>query len=902
MIRIAELRTNGCKTPLGDDGRPPLFTWQLHSDDRIESGGIRAARVRVASTPEGLSDEHACLWDSGEFAGTPTSLKYGGSPLAGGETYWWRVTVTDAQRRTVDSEPARFDTGLRAGQWQAKWIWSAERGRSGTNEFVYFRKEIEARAPVISAKMYVSAHNYMKVFVNGARVTGLVSPASTDPVRRKYYLVYDVASCLIEGANCLSAIVHYLGGSGQNYVNGKPGLRMQLKVDYADGTSELVATDRTWDVLTTIPHRTGTPYQQNRRISAIEDYDAAVLHPGWQLPGWGQSASWRAECAKAAEVDIAPDEWEMVWQPIPEGAVAETIVPVPMPMPAVPEDEAGDRAWAQVFDAGRIVSGWPSLSLPGVAGAVVRMRYSEALDDAGFVRRNVANETSETYYDQYRMRGDSVDAVDAVEHWEPDFSYKAFRYVEVTGYPHPIVPGEQLRIASAHTALAPVGQFRCSSELLNGIYDASIRTQSNNMLGQTVDCPHREQAQYLADTDLQAEAMLYNFDGAPLLLEKALGDFGDGQRPDGSFPFVYPSNNDHPDFNLHIPEWDLHFCTLMWKIYLFTGDTGVLERHYPAAKRMADHYAASIDPVTGLVRGGGGWHISDWPYPTVDHASDFLAVQNMKLYAALRVLADAAELLGLSDDRMELNRIAHELRDAIQAQLFDQATARFRGSLSSARTHQGVTALALHLGLVPPEHRERALRFIAESPWEARTVLSLPLLRALFDGGDPEAAYRLIDREEYPGWGYMIRQGAATMWEGWDDIESHSHAWNGYPARLLQEYVAGIRALAPGFSRVRIKPYAAAKLSFAEARAASPKGLIHSRWERAADGGSVRLQTSVPPAVQAFVSLELPPGAGAVRRICESGTILWERTAADEAVPELPIGSGNYDFRYELAR
>src|SRR5690606_9416075 len=112
-------------------------------------------------------------------------------------------------------------------------------------------------------------------------------------------------------------------------------------------------------------------------------------------------------------------------------------------------------------------------------------------------------------------------------------------------------------------------------------------------------------------------------------------------------------------------------------------------------------------------------------------------------------------------------------------------TGRFKDSWESNRTHQGVTALALYAGIVPEADREKALADTAEREWECKTVLSLPLLRMLFENGREQEAFAVLDRRDYPGWGYMIRQGAKTMWEGWDDIESHSHAWNGYPARLL---------------------------------------------------------------------------------------------------------------------
>lgn len=85
--------------------------------------------------------------------------------------------------------------------------------------------------------------------------------------------------------------------------------------------------------------------------------------------------------------------------------------------------------------------------------------------------------------------------------------------------------------------------------------------------------------------------------------------------------------------------------------------------------------------------------------------------------------------------------------------------------------------------------------------------LVAPAAPSLFEEGLQDQAYHLLSKPDDPGWGYMIAQGAETMWEGWDDIESHCHAWNGYPARLLQEYVCGIQSGAPGFATAQIRPF-----------------------------------------------------------------------------------------------
>ncbi|BBI35192.1 alpha-L-rhamnosidase [Cohnella abietis] len=727
--------------------------------------------------------------------------------------------------------------------WTADWIWWSKRVR--INDFAYFRKEFAVRDSLVSAQLYVSAHNTAHVYVNGTKVGGYGSPAPTNPWKRKYYLTYEITEHLNDGLNCLTADAHYLGGSGQNFVNGLPGFRLELHLTYADGSKKIVKTDGTWEALKEIPHRIGAPYQQNRRVSAIEDYDARKWDPKWRYIGWKDASN----TIKAKKARIGRDEWNMMEQQIPEGAIEEEIRLTKLSALAV----EGELSFAQVFDVGRIVSGWPKLSLKGFEGATVRLRYSEDLDENGRVKHNVTNEHSDNYYDEYTMRGDEL------ESWQPDFSYKAFRYVEVTGYPLPIENGNEVNVCLAYTAIPYVGSFNCSDESLNDLYEACIRTQKNNTLGQTVDCPHREQAQYTADTDLQAESLLYNFD-AISVVEKTLSDFTDAQLEDGTFPFVTPTNYEHPDFNLQIPEWDLHYATLLWKLYQASGNVKLLDNSYETARRMVDYFIGKLDPVTGLVPLDKGWHISDWPYPSVDHQGEFLTVQQVKLIQAMQIVSQAAELIGKQDDYKLYREHAAWLSDNLVKHLYDGELKRFKDSSESTKTHQGVTAIALYADLVPTADREAAVAYVASKQFECRTVLSLPLLRMLFENGRGDEAYELLSRKEYPGWGYMIAQGARTMWEGWEDMESHSHAWNGYPARLLQEYVVGIKSEAPGFAKAVIRPYLPEGLAYAEAEVWTPLGTVYAGWERVA-GGSVRVRARIPAGMSARLELKLASGS-----------------------------------------
>lgn len=888
MLTIQKPLVHGLENPLGLDVSSPRFSWLLESDRRGEA--CAAYRVRVSLSAEGLSNrDEDLVWDSGRRSGQSLSLLYDGPPLQSNTRYWWRVTVWDRQGKESEGLPAYWDTGLFPGDWSAEWIWRSEEMKP--NDFAYFRKSFDLRGAVARAKIFVSAHHVFQLFVNGQRVGGYGSPAPTGVPHRKYYLAYDVAPLLSIGANCIGVAAHYLGGSGQNYVNGVPGMLLQLHVEHEDGTEQLVVSDLTWQALRQNSHRIGSPYQQNRRLSSIEDYDAALLEPNWLQPDVGEE-----HCSSVVLAHPSAQQWSLHWQQLPEAEELESIIPS---VAAEPSFVNGEEGLIQVFDAGKIISGWPQLALPGMAGVTVRLRYAETLDGDGRVVHQVCNETSHHYYDVYTMHGRG-----GIEYWQPDFSFKAFRYVEVTGYPQPIEEG-QLRICSAGTAMARTGHFRCSSDFLNKLYDVCLQTQRNNVLGQVVDCPHREQAQYLADTDLQAETLLYNFDAYPVL-DKTLQDFADGQLEDGSFPFVFPSNYEHPDFFIQIPEWDLHYATLLWKLYQFSGDTELLLRYYEPLRVMIEGYLSLISPATGLIPVGRGWHISDWPYPTVEHEGEHLTVQQIKAWQALRILAEAAALLNRADDSAAYAAYAQKLQVSVLNGLYDASGKLLHDSSGSTATHQGVNALALYAGLLPTKDREAALKAVAGKPWESKTVLSLPLLRLLFEEGLQDQAYHLLSKPDYPGWGYMIAQGAETMWEGWDDIESHCHAWNGYPARLLQEYVCGIQSGAPGFATARIRPFFAPDLDFAEASVSTVRGKIAVRWERVSEAG-IRMRLELPCTMSATVALA-SPSSGPITGLLIDGVEIWGGAASscmpdgivrcglDHSMLELELLSGRYEL------
>lgn len=191
-----------------------------------------------------------------------------------------------------------------------------------------------------------------------------------------------------------------------------------------------------------------------------------------------------------------------------------------------------------------------------------------------------------------------------------------------------------------------------------------------------------------------------------------------------------------------------------------------------------------------------------------------------------------ADILDRAEETQWYASEQKKLYHCIRNELLDTQAGLYRDSVGSSCHSTGVNALALCYDLFEQHEIPQAVRYLEESPWESSTLLTLNVLQALFNHGSIDTAYRMISADTERGWGVMIKKGYGTMWEGFSDIESHSHAWNGYPARLFAEYLVGIRCVAPGFSHVELKPCFPKEMKHLAASVNTPQGKLYVKWER----------------------------------------------------------------------
>lgn len=121
---IVSLTADGLVNPIGIDNEAPVFTWQMQAD---ETGAKQTAYQIVVTDGDGN-----VMWDSGTVeSGESANIPYEGETLAPKTQYQWKVTVTDENGNTWESETNTFETSFLDTTYEswgdAQWIGSSKK-------------------------------------------------------------------------------------------------------------------------------------------------------------------------------------------------------------------------------------------------------------------------------------------------------------------------------------------------------------------------------------------------------------------------------------------------------------------------------------------------------------------------------------------------------------------------------------------------------------------------------------------------------------------------------------------------------------------------------------------------------------------------------------------------------
>ncbi|MCB1132572.1 MAG: family 78 glycoside hydrolase catalytic domain, partial [Verrucomicrobiae bacterium] len=848
-------------------------------------------QVLVASDKTKLEEGIADLWDSGKTTATrEPGVRYAGKPLSVGNRCHWKVRCWDASGKVSSwSDPADFEVAPHspAGWHGARWIDDGGENPERDEDFYQddpaplLRHEFNLAKPVVRARLCIAGLGYAYPSINGERIAGhLLDPPWTNFDKRVLFRTHDVTKQLAPGANCLGLT---LGNGWFNPLplrmwgarnirdalpTGRPRAIALLVAEHPDGTRTIVTTGDGWMT-------TPGPTLRNS-IYLGEVRDARKTLPGWDAAGF------KAEGWHPARVTDAPLETlePLAMPPVrPLGPVRAATVTSPAP-------------GVHIVDFGENLTGVPEVTLDVPAGTRIALRYGEVLHPDGALNplTSVCGQIKGTRKDKdgnetpiggpgapeiawqqdvYIARGGGP------ETYRPDFTYHAFRYMEITGLPETPEPADFVAF-HLHSDLSDAGSFECSNQRLNRIQEMCRRTFLANVVTVQSDCPHRERFGYGGDIVATSEAFLMNFDMSGFYA-KTVRDWADAARPDGNFtdtaPFV--------GIQYCGVGWAMVHPLLLEQLHTHYGNRRLIEEQLPAAIRWLDLEASKRRD--GLVVNGLGDH------EALTKSRGPCLTTAMFIDAARRI-SRLARLVGRDEDAARIGKLADESATAWAAAYLDPATGNVGAGTQSDLT------FALGFGAAPAGSRSAVFSRLvgnlttpADGPRLSTGIFGTRILmEELSQRGRSDLAYALADRAEFPSWGHMLENGATTLWETWkesDNTYSHNHPMFGSVSAWFFRWLGGIQPAddAVGFDRITIRPQVVDGLDWVKSSHRTMRGPVVSNWRR--DGGSLHFDIIIPPDTRARI--ELPAGA-----VTEIGN----PENAAKATSSFEVGSGSYRF------
>lgn len=868
-VKTQSLKCDYLSNPIAIENLHPALSWQLTSTKKNKSQ--RAYRIIVAGSPALLARNKGDYWDSGKISSSNSiHVIYEGKPLAARQKVYWKVMVWDEKDRpSAWSTTSTWNMGLlSADDWKAKWIGAGTDktpDQAVTYPAPYFRKDFKIGKPIKKATAYVCGLGFYELYINGNKIgKQVLAPAVTNydvrplkkllypyddqSTQRVLYNTFDVTADIATNSNTIGMV---LGNGWYNQrdrtVEGTmwydvPKLIFQLEIIYADGTKDIIASDSSW--------KTSTGPLLKDGIFTGNTYDARLELGKWNMPGYND-ASWQRA------VSVRPPTGALHPQTAPFDKVLLTLKPSF-------DGKINDSVYQYHLD--ETVAGWAAINVKGVAGSRVKIRYvSEEGNDYG-------------QFDTYILKGG------AAETWEPKFTWHAFRKIEVITT-DVALDAKSILIKDVHTDVARNGTFECSDLLFNKIYAAYLRTQQANLHGSiSSDCPHRERLGYTGDGQVAMESALLSFD-MPQFYRKWFDDMNDARNKKTGFvthtaPFGGGGGG---------PAWGSAYVIMPWLYYTYYGEADLLKQHYAGMKQWVTYLQTRTDN-RGLIthEEPKGWCLGDWCTPDRIQLPEPL-VNTAYFYHVATTMAKVAGLLGKADDQKQLANLAQQIKANFNKAYYNDIKKTYWEG------RQGANVIALAFDLVEAGNHDDVfntlLNHLSQLNYHFDTgILGTPLLlKVLSENHRDDIAFKLMNQQDKPGFGYLLDDKNSTLWEEWNGGGSHTHPMFGSVVQWFYTVLGGISPATGGMQHFTITPQPVGDLSYCKTAYNSLFGQIRSEWKKA-DNGNLQMIIEIP--VNTTASFILPGDKKVIKD--EAGKVIPVKNVGGQYISN--FSSGVYRF------
>ncbi len=835
------LKTDYLTNPIGVSFTSPCLFWNCKD-------AVKQTAYQILAK----DDKGSLLWDSGKVSSSSMHAMWDAKPVKPQTKVLWSVKLWDEQSTEGPWAQASFETGLElsSNAWKAKWITGNYKVNKKKRYPVdCFKKEFNLPSSnadkVSKARLYITACGLYEAKLNGQKVgTFVLAPGITDYKKRVQYQTYDVTS-LLASNNTLEVQLAdgwYRGSCGawglKNQYGTETKLLAQLEITYTNGEKQTIVTDSSWS------------WSNDGPICFADNKDGEIYAAN-KTPSYSSKA-------KETQHPVVPTCSNNVSLEEHETFKGTRII--------TPTGKL-------VLDFKQNLAGYVSFSVQAHKGQTIKLRFGELIDETGeFTQKNIQCHNKKITTPLQEV---NYICKEGLNNYKTTFAIFGFQYVQVET--DVAFKNEDFTAIAVYSSLERTGWFESSNPLLDKLVENTVWSAKNNHADLPTDCPTRERHGWSGDAEIFCPTATYLFNYLPMA-EKYLNDMYDWQRKSGNLPQIAPAGG--VDFYMYTMNgsvgWSDAGIIMPYVLYKQYKDLRILQDRYQAMKRYAKFMIHRVGRWGGpyarpvkmphkykkyLVNRGQSY--GEWAEPQdiytmnfMDFAGPHPEVSTAYTAYVMSLMAEIAQLLGKTEDIGLYEEYANGCRDSYSHLVQTPAF-----TLDTDRQAQLVRPLAFKL-LTPEQTdfaKKRLLQALDNYGWRLGTgFLSTPIILDVLSQIDLKYAYKLLENEEMPGWLFMPKNGATTIWESWEGdkakgsgVASLNHYSKGAVCRWLFDTMCGI--IVKSENTFEIKPQPGGNFTHAKAVYKSIYGEISCSWERTSTGYSYTVNVPANCTAQVFL-------------------------------------------------
>ncbi|MBE6748224.1 MAG: hypothetical protein E7557_03230 [Ruminococcaceae bacterium] len=684
-----------------------------------------------------------------------------------------------------------------------------------------FKKNFKIEKSVKSATLYICGLGLFEAKINGNLPDdSVLNPTHSQYSSTVYYRAFNVTDFLKMQEN---EITIELGNSFFNEPTtvwnwhiaswrNTPRLILDLAIEFKDGTTEIIKSDETFKAATNGIITKNSIYcgeTHDMRNSELEFNNAILVDaPTGKLTLQEAEPIKRIKEYKVKEIKKQPDG-------------------------------------SYILTAPEMITGWAKIKFNVPKDTKITVTYMEQLNKDGTFQKIGKGEGHDGNWwpDDY-IQHDTFISNGEVCAFEPKFSYKGFKYIEIAGCSTEI-KSEDIVLYKIANDVPHISEFNCSNALINDLHALMHRTILNNLQGKPTDTPVWEKNGWLGDLNCGLTSMMYNFD-LKLFLESFTTTMNDCFKEFNSVPVMVPSANWGWQ---NSPVWNTAFVFTAEALLRFCNSEEFVRSIYSDLKRFAQMQAEALKE-NEWVWGVKG--LADWVAPVcseneeVDpNTSEGAEICGTAfVYKMLESMIYIAENLNFNEDIEEYKNARNHIYKAFNEKFFNKEKNIYetlfweqRGNREKYRQTSNLLPLAFNL--VPKEYKNNVLETLVNDikckgyHLDTGCIGTKFILPVLLDNGEITTAYKVLTGTTYPSWGHWLTFGDTTAWESWETTtRSKDHYFLATYDEILFSHFAGVCDINNGFLTFTIKPILNCGLDFIKCKIRTPQGMLKVEWNK----------------------------------------------------------------------